>query len=433
VNKLFHIFLLLVLVSSCSLNKNSKFWTKAEKIYIEENENYFKILKKEKTLDKELNSNIKIKLNSKIKKKAENKSYTNNQRFYFDGNLNRSSKFSFSKIKNFNQYDPEILFSKDNVIFFDNKGSIFKFDKKSKLIWKKNYYTKSEKKLGPILQMQNNGNYLIIIDNLAKYYALNIETGDLIWSKNNLAPFNSQIKIYKNNFFVIDFTNTLRCFSISNGKELWNVKTENTLVRSPQKLSMVIVDDKVYFNNSIGDISAVDIKRGELLWQLPTQSTLILESSFSLKTSDIITDNKSLFFSNNKNQIFSVDIKSGNFNWENKINSNLKSTLVGNYLFSISIEGYLIITDKETGNIIRITDIFRGFNDKERSKVKPIGFILGTSKIYLSTSNGRLIIIDISSGKSISKLKIDNEKISKPFVQNQNLFLIKDNAIIKLN
>ena len=125
------------------------------------------------------------------------------------------------------------------------------------------------------------------------------------------------------------------------------------------------VDDKVYFNNSIGDISAVDIKRGELLWQLPTQSTLILESSFSLKTSDIITDNKSLFFSNNKNQIFSVDIKSGNFNWENKINSNLKSTLVGNYLFSISIEGYLIITDKETGNIIRITDIFRGFNDKE--------------------------------------------------------------------
>ena len=33
-----------------------------------------------------------------------------------------------------------------DIIFFDNNGSILKFDKKSKLIWKKNYYSKSEKK-----------------------------------------------------------------------------------------------------------------------------------------------------------------------------------------------------------------------------------------------------------------------------------------------
>ena len=30
-------------------------------------------------------------------------------------------------------------------------------------------------------------------------------------------------------------------------------------------------------------------------------------------------------------------------------------------------------------------------------------------------------------------LKIDNEKISKPSVINKNLFVIKDNSIIKLN
>ena len=42
-------------------------------------------------------------------------------------------------------------------------------------------------------------------------------------------------------------------------------------------------------------------------------------------------------------------------------------------------------------------------------------------------------MIEIESGKIISTLKIDNDKISKPFVQNKNLFLIRDNAIIKLN
>ena len=214
---------------------------------------------------------------------------------------------------------------------------------------------------------------------------------------------------------------------------MWNIKTENALIRSQKKLSMVIVDNKIYFNNSVGDISAVDIVRGELLWQLPTQSSLIYESAFSLQTSDIISDKDNLFFSNNKNQFFSVDIKTGSFNWKNKINSNLRSTLIGNYLVSVSIEGYLIIIEKNTGNIVRVTDIFKNFKIKNRKKIKPPGFIVGLNKVYVSTSNGRLLVVNISSGKTISTLKIDNDKISKPFIQNKNLFLIKNNAIIKLN
>ena len=262
---------------------------------------------------------------------------------------------------------------------------------------------------------------------------LDIKTGNVIWSKNNLAPFNSQIKIYKDKFFIVDLSNTLRCFSIKDGNELWNVKTENSLIRSQKKLSILIVDKNIYFNNSIGDISAVDIEKGELLWQLPTQSSLIYESAFSLQTSDMISDGKDIFFSNNKNQFFSINIETGSFNWENKINSNLRSSLVGNYLFSVSIEGYLIILEKKSGNIIRVTDVFKNFKAKKRSNIKPTGFILGLDKIYLSTSHGRLIVIDITTGDIISILKIDNEKISKPFVQDKKLFLIKENAIIKLD
>ena len=204
-------------------------------------------------------------------------------------------------------------------------------------------------------------------------------------------------------------------------------------MRSQKRLSMVIVDDVIYFNNSLGDISAVRINNGELLWQLPTQSDVLYESAFSLETSDIITDEKDLFFSNNKNQFFSIDIKSGSFNWENSVNSNLRPTVVDNFIISVSLEGYLIVIDKITGNIIKVTDVFKNFKPKKRKEILPTGFIVGLKNIYLSTNIGRLLVIDIKSGKTISTLKIDNELISKPFVQNKNLFLIKDNAIIKLN
>ena len=433
-NNIILIIVCTIFIAGCSLNKNSKFWTASKNIPEEKNQNYKEILIEEDVLVKELNPDLSINLGNIINNSAKIRNYFNNDgRLNYDGELKKSSRYKFSKIKNFYQFEPTISFNNKNLIFFDNKGSILQFNPESKLIWKKNFYSKSEKKLKPILQFANNKSILIVADNIAKYYAINLNNGELLWSKNNLAPFNSQIKIHKDKFFIIDFSNTLRCFSVKDGKELWSIKTENSLIRSQKKLSMVIVDDLLYFNNSIGDISAVNINQGELLWQLPTQSSLIYESAFSLETSDLITDSKSLFFSNNKNQLFSVDLVTGSFNWENKVNSNLRPSLVGNYLFTVSLEGYLVVIEKTTGNIIRMTDIFRNFKKKKRDMIKPIGFIIGINNIYLTTNNGRLLIIDIKTGKTKSILKIDNNKISRPLILDKNLFVIKDNAIIKLD
>ena len=430
-NKFIKFLLIFIFTTSCSYNKNSKFWS-TEKINKDTRENKEEISVDEKYSNIEFNPSLKINLRTKAIDKSFINNYDNNNgRINYDGNLKNISKFKFSKINNFYQYEPNISFDNNNVIFFDNKGTILKFDENSKLIWKKNYYLKSEKKLQPILFFDNNKKILIVADNIAKYYALDIKSGQLLWSKNNIAPFNSQLKIYKDKFFIIDFKNTLRAFSIKDGTEIWNIKTENSLIRSQKKLSMVIIKEKIYFNNSLGDISAVDIKSGELLWQIPTQSSLIFDSFF--RTSDIIADNKNLYFSNNQNQFYSVNINNGLLNWTQKINSNLRATLIDNYLFTVSLDGYLLVIEKKLGNIIRSTDIFKNFNPKKRSKIKPVGFIIGKKNIYLTTDNGRLLIIDTQSGLTTLTLKIDNDKISRPYVLNQNLYIIKDNSIIKLN
>jgi len=470
VSKFLGIFLLLIFITSCSLDNKTGLWTKNQKIKEEKKIIIKELFEKEKVLEKEFNPNLKINLSAKlIDNSFINNFDNNNGRVNYNGTLKSISKFKFSKIDNFNQLEPEIIFDKNNVIFFDDKGSILKFDNFSKLIWKKNYYTKVEKKSKPILFFANNRDILVVADSIAKYYAININNGELLWNKNNSAPFNSQVKIYKDKFFAIDFENILRCYSIKDGTELWKIKTDQSFIKSQKKLSLVIVDNNVYFNNSIGDVSAVDIASGDLLWQTPTQSSGIYEEAFHLKTSDLIANYNSILFSNNKNEFFSLDIKRGNLNWKQKVNSNIRSTLVDNIIFAISMEGFLIIIDNQSGNIIRITDVFTQykrsyfkkrsrtytfgkkkkskskrvvkeknkstytFGEKQGSKIEPVGFIVGSKNIYLTTSHGRLIIIDITTGKPTSILKIDNNKISRPFVLNKNLFIIKDNAIIKLD
>jgi outer membrane protein assembly factor BamB len=459
VNNLLIILLAFFFISNCSFNKNSKFWTPTETIQKEKKQKE-KIFVKEKNLDMEFNRGLKISLYSKlINNSFLNNFDNNNGRINYDGELKNISKFKFSKIDNFDQYDLTLSFEKNNIIFFNNKGTILKFNNNSKLLWEKNYYSKKEKKQKPILLFANNQNILIVADNIAKYYAIDIKSGKLLWSKKNMAPFNSQIKIYKDMFFIVDYENTLRSYSIKDGSEIWKIKTANTLVRTQKKLSMVIVSGKIYFNNSLGDISSVDIKSGELIWQKPTLSDLVFDESIFLKTSDLIADKNSLYFSNNRNEFFSIDINSGSVNWKQKVNSNLRSTQIDNYIFTVSLEGYLIVIEKNSGNIIRSTNLFgelnkgskisflsdkrmnplylfdkKNLNDDEIShKFKPTGFIVGKNNIYLSTDHGKLFIIDIATGTTQSILKIDNSKISRPSVLNQNLYIIKENSIIKLN
>jgi len=432
INKIFR-FLLFFLIISCSLHENSSFWSKTKTIKKEKTIKITELFENEKAFVKEINPNLKIKLKSKPKNRNFINNLNNSGYVNYDGELKKISRFKYSKIDYFSQYEPDLIFDGKNIIFFDDKGSILKFSDNSKLIWKKNYYSKKERKKKPFLFFANNSNTLIVGDTISKYYAINIATGDLLWSKVNSSPFNSEIKIYKDMIFLVDFENIIRCYSIKDGREIWKFKTQKSIIKSQKKLSIIISNDIIYFSNSIGDITAIKAETGNLIWQTPTQPSAILTGNFLSKTSDLISDNKSIFFSNNNNEFFSLSTEAGSLNWKQSVNSDLRPTLIDNLIFTITNEGFLVVIDKTTGIIIRMTNIFDVFSKKKRSQIKPEGFIAGSKNIYLTTSNGRLLIIDLILGKTKKVLKIDGEKISRPFPLDKNLFIIKNNAIIKLN
>ena len=119
-NNILKIILIFIFVTNCSFNKNSSFWT-AEKIKKVELLKKEEIIKKEQKLTSELNPNLKISLYSKaIDNSFLNNLDNNNGRINFNGNLENKSKYKFSAIRNFHQYDPEILFYKNDIIFFSN-------------------------------------------------------------------------------------------------------------------------------------------------------------------------------------------------------------------------------------------------------------------------------------------------------------------------
>ena len=434
-NKTFHLLILFLFILNCSLDTKTGFWSQSEKLKSENKPLEKKLFVDTKIYQKEFNPGIKIRLKKNYKKNSfVNNLLNNNGVVEFNGELKKVSKYKFSKVSQFDYYQPELLITEKNtLIFFDDKGTILNFSNDNKLIWKNNIYSKNEKKQNPVLYFASNNKFIVVADTIAKYYAISLDTGKLIWSKNSSAPFNSQVKIFKDNFFVIDFENILRCFSLKDGKEVWNVKTEKSFIKSQQKLSFIINNNRLVFINTLGDLSSIDIETGNLVWQTPTQSSAIYESYFSLKNSDLIAENNNIYFSNNQNEFFAIDERNGVIKWKQTLNSNLRPTFADGLVFTITLEGYLVVIDSRNGNIIRMTSVLDQIKNFEKKNIIPEGFIVAKDKIFLSLNNGRLIVIETLNGKTVDIIKIDNEKISRPYVLNNHMFIVRDNAILKLN
>ena len=421
-SKKFLYILILIFLTSCSLSKKEN----------EINDGSINIFEKIEPIKKELNPDLKIKSLIKFKNKPFQNNKTNsNGNINFDTNFKKISDYKFSKIKKFEFYQPELFFTNsDEIIFFNGKGTIFKLNQNLKEIWKINNYNKKEKKLNPILYFAQVDNKLVVNDNLSKIYSVDLNTGKILWSRYSNSSFNSDIKIYNDMFYTIDFDNVIRAISSINGDELWNFQTENSFIKSEKKLSIVIKDEIIFFVNNLGDVTALDVNNGSLVWQTPTQINTIYENAFSLENSDLVFENNSIYFSNNKNEFFSIDARTGTIRWAQSINSSLRPTIIENLIFTVSNEGYLFIIDDLTGNIIRITDVLKNF--KDRLDIKPIGFIHAKNKVYVSLSNGRLVTINSSTGIQEKITKISNSKISRPYILNNSMYLIKDNALAKI-
>jgi outer membrane protein assembly factor BamB len=419
-------------LNHCSSNEKLRIWKSKEK-NLDNNKNIKKLFSDKKKIITEFNQELKLDL-SKIRI---NEIIVDNQNNFgalnYDGLNKKIGSYKFSKMEGSSQINYKPIFLDDGLIFFDKKGNITRYDSNNKIIWRVNHYSKSEKKMSPKLYFVLDNHNLLITDSVAKYYSINIKNGELNWLNIGDYSFNSEIKIADNKFFAIDFKNTLRCYNIVDGEECWNLPTEESFTIPNSKFSLIIIDGIVVFSNSIGDITAVDIETGLITWQLPTQSSSIINETYSFKVSKLVSDNRSIYFSNNKNQFYSVDVRTGTINWINEINSNLTPIVSGNLIFTVSNEGFLYVIEKNNGNIIRVTNLYKNYKEKKRANIKPIGFVIGKTNLYLSNDNGKLIVVDLITGSTTNTIKISNSFVSEPFIFNKNLFIIKNGSIIQYN
>ena len=106
-NKIFTFLLIFFFATNCSLDTKTGFWTKSKKLKSENIVIEKEIFQDSKIYEKELNPQLIIKLKNNFKNKSFINDLSNNNGIVeFNGTLKKVSKYKFSKISQFEHFQP---------------------------------------------------------------------------------------------------------------------------------------------------------------------------------------------------------------------------------------------------------------------------------------------------------------------------------------
>ena len=322
-----------------------------------------------------------------------------------------------------------LLAFNNNIALSDDTGTIFYINKRGKIKWKKNIYKKIYKRVYKNLVFSIYENNIYVADNIGFIYAINLESGKLVWIKNYGVPIKSNMKIIKNKIFLVDQDNKILCFNTKDGSIIWNILSIASFIKSQNLLSIAISrDGNVFVMTSSADIFKINSESGNVIWSRNTSDSLYANATDFFNSSEIVLSDDQIIFSAGS-KFFSYNAINGSTNWENEVNTVATPIIDGENIFIVTENGYFVILHKDTGKIISSTNILKILK-KKKQDTRITGFIMGSGKVYSVTLNGNLIVSSAVSGKAEYFKKIGEKNIAPLIISSEVLYILTENSRI---
>ena len=441
-NKINYLIISFFLINNCSFDNKTGIWTGSDQITKKENnskQNTEFIFKKENITIEEIDlSNEQIIKIDKPKnynewsQRYQNKSNNiNNVTFLNEGNYQKLSKISNTSV------NKNILVYKNNLFFSDSRGNIGVFSlRENKLLFKYNFYKKKLKKFKKEIKLLVKENTIIAVDNFGYIYSIDYKQKKIVWAKNFLIPFRSNLKIINETLFVSDEKNKVILINIKNGDKIDELYTQPSQAVSDFESNLAVDNNNnLLFMSTSGILYSLNfINNKSINWIINFKQ----ESEIIYKGNPIIVSNDKIIISS-KDNISLINVNGAKI-WDLNIKSNLSPIVSGNMIFTVNKDNYLILVNKNTGQIIFSKNIYslitKEFQKNLKRKIKKISHIYLTgNKLLLISENSYFIEVNLKNIINVNSIKKNPLKISSDviFYDKKMVFINKSNRIYKVN
>ena len=217
-------------------------------------------------------------------------------------------------------------------------------------------------------------------------WAIEAETGKVVWKKVSTAPKPSTPAIAGDKLIVSSKDGTVTALTRKSGKLVWQLRTNAKVESSP-----AVVDDTVFFGATDGRLFAVDVDTGRIRWAYDTGGRINSSPSLADGRVCITTYAGSIFCLRQRDgeKLWSTYVKRDTFRYESFYAS---ASTDGERLYTIARSGRIVTLDAETGRVIwtdRVNSLGYSTPAVGRDRIF-IGDFNGGLRAYRKT-NGRLL------------------------------------------
>ncbi len=440
--KLFYFLIFLFLFHNCSFDKKSGIWNSQE-INVKKEESTFKDFEKLSTSNKSFNEIINLEKNFKFNLHKPIKNLEWKDIFFSSSNNFINFKYNdlnkvILKSKKLTRYktDKYIIFEKNHLVLFDEKGNIIVFStQEEKIISRFNFYKKKYKNIKKKLNLIVENNLIFVSDNIGYLYAFDFKKNKIIWAKHHKIPFRSNLKLFDNKIVAAAQNNNLYFFNKKSGEIFKMFPTEETVVKNQFINNLSLSGNSLLFLNTYGTLYSISAKTLKVNWFLNLNQSTDLNPSNLFFGSVIVQDKNVIVISANQ-FTYIIDATTGRLLSKNNFFLNSKPVISNNNLFLITSNNFLISVNLNNFKIVysqNIDEQIANFLDTKIKKVAIKDVMLVNNKITIFLKNSYIVNFNINGSiEEVRKLpaKINSQPI---IINNSILFIDKKNKLIVLD
>lgn len=329
---------------------------------------------------------------------------------------NFSDKEIIPPLKPVWEYDANAAFSEhslvvaDSVIFIGNlKGEIHLVDAvKGKKISKQKF---SETIVGAQI-VNANVLYMQINDSRVNFGEYDLSTGKFNWTL-KLSEIVTSPVVYGSQIFVTTQEGKLVAIDKRMGKINWTFQDLHDKIK-PSRSSPTTDGKVVLFGNDNGNLYAVDIDNGNMLWKFRTGSSIISSPSIS---------DESVLFGSTDGFYYALNIPDGKLKWKANFNSPIYS--------SQAVSDSFVYVGCSDG-VCRCLNINTGetkWSFKTGSVINSAPLVTKT-EVFVGSLDKNLYILDKINGKLMWSYLLKGRVKSTPVIWNEYLYILTDDRTI---
>ena len=274
-------------------------------------------------------------------------------------------------------------------------------------------------------------NRIFVASGLGKMVALDASTGAVVWERETRVPLNSVPTVDNGRLFVISDDNELFAMNAETGEVLWTYQgiTETaSMLTSP---APAVVDDVVIAPFSSGELIALRVQNGGVLWQDALSSTARLTPLASLNDisgGPAVADGY-VIATAQSGVMTAFDLRTGQRVWSQPAGSLSIPLIAADVVFTVTTSGQVAALSKLDGTVHWIQQL-ENFKNAKKRKERTVwtGPLLAGNRLLVASSKGEVVVIDPRSGSILKEEKVGGPVFVPPVIANETVYILTDEA-----